>query len=553
MTRGTDHITDPERNDSIVLVEPGQMPAFQKRLDALNKKAVAFGLDPIKIIDTKDVIYERKVEYVGRDMDRQLSYLVPARSWAQPEHPVMLKRIEIEYPEVKLGNWRVIGKLEAVEGGNLTFAVSREENDVTALAARAEHPIECEHCKTHRYRKDGYLLRDGASGDYKQVGSSCLEDFTGIDPGAALFLARMSEIVRFAEGELEEFGHSGRANAVSTRDYLADVSFIAENMGFISSAKAREEGGAATYEEALSLRHATQKNESLHEKYWDQIERHRAKAEAIREWVSQKTEESTFDRNVKLLLQADAIALDRKHLAFAAATVPMYNRSLSAEAEVCKPSEHVGKPGQKMTSILTVDRVVRIEGYYGMSDLVLMHDQDGNRFKWKTGACPDEIRQDGVGRSMEAAFKVKGHDDYKGAAQTSITHLKVTRWLDPEQAMMAEQELSPALYRASIFRHAAGGSGSPKDLSKPVIDSALFTREQLVVEACGRGIDQLCEEGEFFWYGSAPDVSGESFSLYIHDIGGREPTADDCRMIAEVLGMEGRAETGADADHPTMP
>ena len=541
-----------ERSDSIVLVEPGQMAAFQKRLDGLNKKAVAFGLDPIKIIDTKDVIYERQFEYVGRDMDRQLSYLVPVQDGARAEHPVLLKRIEIEYPEVKLGNWRVIGKLEAMEGGNLTFAVSSDADDVAALTARADHPIECDHCKTNRQRKDGYLLRDNESGDYKQVGSNCLEDFTGHDPAKALFLARMSDVVRLAEGELEEFGRSSRANAVSTRGYLADVSFITENSGFMSSAKARDLGVPATYDEALALPSAIQQDRTLREKYVEQIERHLAHADAVRDWVATKPEESTFDRNVKLLLQADAIALDRKHLAFAAAAVPMYNRSLSAEAEARKPSEHVGTPGQKMAGKLTVDRVVQIEGYYGTSDLVLMHDEAGNRLKWKTSACPDEIRNGGVGRTMEASFKVKEHDDYKGTAQTAITHLKVTRWLDLEQSASAdvvdpaEHEPAAVLYRTSIYRHAAG----EKDFSTPVIDATQLTSGQLVAEARNRGIDQLHVEGELVRYGSASDDLGKEFSLYVHDIDGREPTGADYRQIADMLGVELRAE--AEVEHPAL-
>lgn len=129
----------------------------------------------------------------------------------------------------------------------------------------------------------------------------------------------------------------------------------------------------------------------------------------------------------KLLLQQDAIALDRKHLAFVAATVPLFNRSLATQTEARRPSQHVGAPGQKMTATLTVDRVVQIESYYGVSSLVLMHDQDGNQLKWKTSACPQEIRENSAGRSLDASFKVKEHDDYKGTAQTSVTHLKIIR------------------------------------------------------------------------------------------------------------------------------
>lgn len=541
--------TDPDRNDSIVLVEPDQLGGFEKRLAALNKKAVVFGLEPIKVVSTRDVLYERKFEYVGRDMDKQLSYLAPVPNGRQSDAPVILKRIEIEYPEIKLGNWRVVGKIEAAEGGNLTFGVTRDAADEAALSAIADHPITCEHCKTNRNRKDGFLLRDNDSGAYRQVGSNCLEDFTGLDPAAALFLARMHEVVRIVEGDLDDYAESGRANAVSTRRYLADVSYITENHGFVSSAKAKETYAEATFDEALGLPRKLNESLSLRMKYAEQVERHLAKADEVRAWFASKPEEGSFDRNVKLLLAADAIAMERKHLAFAAAAVPMYNRMLAFEAQARIPSVHVGAPGQKMNSVLSVDRVVPIESQYGTSHLVLMRDQDGNRLKWKTSACPDEIRNAGAGRGMEAAFKVKAHDEYKGVPQTSVTHLKVTRWLDLEKPAAKDDEPeheSPAvLYRTSLYWHPGD---KPRDFSKSVIDSACLTAQQLVAEARERGIDQLQGEDEFVWYGSKPDRAGDSFSLYVLDIDGLEPTTSAYRQITELLGAKPQHPIEASAD-----
>ncbi len=249
-TEGAERI----RDDSIVLVEPGQMTAFRKRLDALNKKAIAFGLEPIRIISTEEVIYQRRYEQTGRDYDTTVVSLVPVRKGAVINAPVLLNRVHIEYPEVKLGNWRVIGKLEAIEDGNLTFSISRDPANVAVLIDRADHPIECEHCKTKRIRNDGFVLRDNESGNYKQVGSNCLEDFTGINPAAALFMARMYDVVRLADSDLDEYASSGRVNAVDTRLYLADVSFLTNQGGFISAAKAQDTGLPPTYNKAVNIR-----------------------------------------------------------------------------------------------------------------------------------------------------------------------------------------------------------------------------------------------------------------------------------------------------------
>ncbi|SEI14551.1 hypothetical protein [Paraburkholderia hospita] len=440
---------------SVVLVEPGQMAAFTKRLDALNRKAEKFGLPPIKVIKTTDALYERKHEYVGRDEERLLSYLTPASRGCDSDSLVMIKRLEIEYPEIKLGQWRVVGKLEALEAGNLAFAVSRERADVEALTVRADCPIECEHCNTSRRRKDGYLLRDSESGEYKEVGSNCLEDFTGIDPSAALFLAQMWSVVKITQDDFDELGRSGRVNAIGTSHYLAAVSFMTENFGFVSTAKARDSGILPTYDDALSLPRTIERDDELRRKYLDQFDRHLERAEDVRNWIKTKPEESMFDRNLKLLFDGDAISLDRKHLAFAAAAVPMYNRSLAERVEA-RQSRHIGNPGEKGEATLTVERIIPLTTAYGVSDIVLMADQEGNKFKWKTASCPSEIRNDGIGRSMTATFKVKGHEDYKGTAQTTITHLKVLRWVDA----------------AALDGKGAGAAPVMRDSDSPAVRSA---------------------------------------------------------------------------------
>jgi hypothetical protein len=540
-------------NDSIVLVEPSQMLSFQKRLDSLNKKAVAFGLEPIKIIDTKDVVYERNFNYTGKDGDTQESYLVPLRDGQHTDHPVLLKRIEIAYPEVKLGNWRVVGKIEAVDGGNLAFSVSQNASDVAALNSRADHPIECEHCNTKRKRNDGYLLRDEESGDYKQVGGNCLEDFTGHDPATALFLARMYDVVRIAEGELQEYGRSGQVNAVGTRNYLADVSFITDRSGFVSAAKARDTDLLPTYDVAFGLPLELQGNRKLLDEWLDEREKHLAKADTIRDWVAAGTGESSFDRNVKLLLQADAISRDRKHLAFAAAAVPMYNRSLAVAAEARKPSEHIGSPGEKMTATLTIHRIVPMESQFGVTHLVLMHDKDGNNVKWKASACPYEMRTEGVGRTMEASFKIKEHDNYKDKAQTAVTHLKVVRWLDPENTA-GKLDDDPAAhgpemstYGASIFMHPAD---APRGYSNIVMASNGLTGDALVAEAKSWAINQLRSEGENQWLTSGPDDYGNTYSLHLHTVDDKEPTPSDFKHVEDMLGASPARRFGAE-DHKT--
>ena len=125
-----------EPQSAVLLIEPSQREQFRKQLLRLNKKTKTFGLPAIKVLKETQVLYERVSEHIGRS-DAVISYLQPLKPGKHPAHPVRLLRLEIHYPEIKLGNWQVVGKLESMEGGNLQFHVTEGKADAQAIAAYA--------------------------------------------------------------------------------------------------------------------------------------------------------------------------------------------------------------------------------------------------------------------------------------------------------------------------------------------------------------------------------------------------------------------------------
>ena len=416
-------INKDSEHDGVVLFPPSQETDFRKRLDALNRKALKFGLQPIQVLSVVDVSYQYKVESFGNG--KELACLVPLRKGEHAERPVILKRAEIQFPIIKLGDWQVVGKLEACGHSNLGFAVTDDEADQKAVREHSDGQLRCEHCNTKRARKEGFLLR-GGDASYKLVGTSCLQDFTGIDPAAVLFMAQMSHFLRDCDELMEEYERSGRVNAIGTVGFLADVLFLVKRHGFVSAAKARDECCSATYQDAVGLHHSLKSDEELGRLYWGDLEARLAKAQEIRNWVLGSEEDTLFFRNLKLLIEQDAIELSPRHLAFAAAAVPAYERAMGeARAKSVRVNEHVGNIGEKLKSSLVLDRIIAFEGRFGVQQLVLMRDDAGRTLVWKSQACPREIQDAEPGFEFVATFKVKGHDHYKGHAQTTVTHLKM--------------------------------------------------------------------------------------------------------------------------------
>ncbi|ALN21925.1 MULTISPECIES: hypothetical protein [Ectopseudomonas] len=430
-------MANTERNSSQVLVPLNQHEDFKKRLAALNAKATKFGLEPIVAGEPVAELYTIKTEEAN-DGEAIVTMLVRAKT-SELNDPtrapqlVRMLRIDLDYPIIKLGNWRVVAQVEkhSRQGDNLLFVVSTDQEDHDHAEQHRSGSVSCQHCNTRRARKLSYILKDEATGEYKEVGSTCLEDFTGINPAAALFLAQLYSFHKLVDYSDPDAGYGGGPTSYGTIDYLMRVLFVSERYGFMSAAKARDLSEEPTYRLACSLPHALRNDKALMDAYSDAASRLHDTAEKIVEWYAAMECSSSFDRNVKVLLSSDDLLMDNKHLAFAAGAVPAYLRHLAESAQAAIPSSYVGKPGEKIVGEFTVERVVHFNGRFGPQIRLNFRDADGNKLSWKTGSAPDYVTEAGaIGQQFKARFKVKKHDEYKGVKSTDVTHLKIEAWGD---------------------------------------------------------------------------------------------------------------------------
>lgn len=439
------------RQQSMVVVPCGQMLDFEKRLHALNVKAERFGLLPIVAGEPRIARFLVTTEIDNKDGEwktRSLRRLRDGEKTSPNAEIVRSFEIDLDYPIVKLGDWTVIAQVESMGDANLIFTVSRSESDALIAEKYRTCPLECDHCNTNRQRKLSYILKDSTGDEIKQVGSSCLEDFTGVDPAAALFIAKMQEFIRLADCSDERDGRMGRASSLSTRDYLTRVIFLTEKNGFISSAKARDEGVQATYDVAVRMETLLENSLQLKRDYYNVYDRNAEVADKIINWYTEKVSVDSFDSNVKMLLASDDILIDRKHLAFAAASVPTYHRHIQNKMRDQLPKadlHHVGIVGKKISSLLEVEKVHSYETAYGMQFRVNLRDVEGNKLSWKTATPPNELLE-AKNRIFNADFKIKEHGDYNGIPQTEVSHLKFKGWLKKELAVITIFDVNTAAF-----------------------------------------------------------------------------------------------------------
>lgn len=116
---------------------------------------------------------------------------------------------------------------------------------------------------------------------------------------------------------------------------------------------------------------------------------------------------------------------DVERAAYAESDRQLKARKARALAERQAKQQFVGVVGEKLEVEVQVDDLKEFPGAYGTRVLVRMHDRADNRLVWWTSwsSVPGEwVNDNGTWRTVRGT--VKGHDEYKGDKQTTLTRVK---------------------------------------------------------------------------------------------------------------------------------
>ncbi|MBU0571989.1 MAG: hypothetical protein KJ995_07915, partial [Candidatus Omnitrophica bacterium] len=199
-------------------VPESRIEELEAKIAKLNRKAAKLGCDPITITiseETKQV--ERTRAIIDCDDTAFRTEIVTARE------------VTVEGEAPKLNGWNVIASIDYVGGEPIFHKLSDEE---LPLRFRTQGAI-CEHCASNRFRKYVYALKSGAD-EWKQVGSTCLKDFTGhSNPhGIASYLQWLRDIIVFME-DTESYGQ-GDVRELLTRFLTAACAVVRIDGGYVS-------------------------------------------------------------------------------------------------------------------------------------------------------------------------------------------------------------------------------------------------------------------------------------------------------------------------------
>lgn len=335
-------------------------------------------------------------------------------------HRVYQVLITSEPPRVD--GWGFVARLDhSNETGNIIRAVP----NTAPLPERFRTcPPDCDHCRHKRYRRDTFVLRNDETGEFKQVGSSCLVDFFGHD---VTKLAKRAELLGYAVEcamAAEERCVGGDLRWIEVSEFLAHCAWAVRTFGWVSSRAAYEN------ETLYSTRDRAWDNMRIPFKdraylgYVEPSEDDRARADAAIDWarsLADKESLSDYEHNIHVI--ANAVMMEYRSLGLAASIITAHDRKLAQDTQRRREyeSQHVGVVGQRMDFEATVIDLKSFPGSMGTTFLYRFRTGEGNVLTWFASRPQGLV----AGQRCKVRGTVAGHETRNNKRETKVTRCKV--------------------------------------------------------------------------------------------------------------------------------
>ena len=395
------------------------LSGFLASIKKLQKKAEKIGIGSIKIETIKTWVKISTKEFDG--FDERIPYTTIKATGEAPIIEGWMFIASLQFSE----EYGVL--VSKVSGADETIPYRYLENDGDALL--------CEHCYNRRARRRAYIVRNIETGEWKQVGSSCVKDFTGhITPEK---LARYWGFLTDLDGiDAEDWGLRGKMSKeeygyFGLGEFLTRVSSMTREYGFVSKAKAREdELSMATVDDVISWIEWAKSGRRDRARF-SNLTITDADAEWARkaiEWAQNIDEDETmrneFLYNLKKIAEAGTVPI--YHTGFAGYMIEAYKKAMGLQ------EKREGKEAKEYYPGEIKDRVeigkvkvvfhTAFETQYGMTHLYRF-EQDNYVFTWfaSSGKGLQE------GDIINITGTIKDKTEYKGTKQTVLTRCKLSQ------------------------------------------------------------------------------------------------------------------------------
>lgn len=333
-----------------------------------------------------------------------------------------------------VNGWKFIASVEHTEKGNIINRIGEIEVPAKYYTTAAI----CEHCNSKRYRKDTYIVMNEESGEFKQVGKSCLNDFTnGLSAEAvAQYISLFDELIK---GEAPWGGRGERYYKTETI-----LRYAAETIKYFGYVRTQDSGRSTSSRSfdyyCVDYDGWWMSRELLKDlkKEMEDVNFNPNAADTVQlvkdavSWVLSQDKDNNYMHNLKTVCSLEYVT--GGNLGILVSLFPTYNRELEYQAERAEQerkraverakeanSQHIGNIGDRIdVQVHSVTCLTSWETEWGITRVYKIVDVNGNVYTWKTGSYfnEDEVKT--------IRGTVKEHKEYRGIKQTELTRCKVS-------------------------------------------------------------------------------------------------------------------------------
>ena len=396
-------------------IHESNLERLQKKINRIRNKCVKYGCD---------FLYEE----IGEEF----------KTWKDENGEEHIDRYVIVECEgtAKVNGWRFAATIDHFETGNI---IRKMISDVEVPERYYTAAPECEHCHSRRHRKDTYLVYNDETKEFKQVGSSCLCDFTNgfSAEAAASYISLFDSLMEF-EAPGEGSSHKTWFEAIEVLSYAVD---IVNHIGYSSTTdQVGDYNPDSTKNFVLAAmevdhRRATKMDVERTNTYRDKFGDHHnddevlTEVEAILKYFKEIDANNDYLHNLQVLANSDYI--DGRNIGYAVSMVPTYNKHIqkviekkrrdNQRAVEAETSNFVGEVGDRIEIANPgVEIITSWENQYGMTIRYKLTDESGNVLMWDCSSWIDDHK---VVKSIKGT--VKKLDTFNGVKQTWLTRCRV--------------------------------------------------------------------------------------------------------------------------------
>lgn len=367
------------------------------------------------------------------------------------EMPIELGEGVVKKMLVKYHQIEVSGTVLAESGWQFVALLSHrtEGNVVRQFDLSLEIPQKyfstscvCEHCNTNRYRAETCLLYNAEQDSWKQVGKSCLKDFTGTFTAeyAAMISSCLEQVQSAADVDMMTLSKGPKwINVAAVLKYAGEC---VRHFGYVRSGEPWATGEIVSdiidkYELGGRMSTAVEKRLSTVEFDADRSENLQQVSDIITWLLDPETADgSSYINNLQTIIKSKYCKLNE--IAIVASAVKCYQKHLrdleiarerQAEHDEALKSNWIGNKGERLTiSLSHAELITSFDSIYGTTFLYKFTTTDGNICSWFASSPivePETI--------VKLIGTVKDHTTYENVKETQLTRCKVVERRLPEE------------------------------------------------------------------------------------------------------------------------